>query len=113
MRKHVSHFFLFSLFSALFCTGIFVWSTASMMRQGQEASHLVGEIYMNTVNSQMQLHFRSVIDLKLEQVESLIIDIPPESVEAYGPELVDRLDAGAKVRRFTYLALFDTKGAAA
>ena len=112
MRKHVSHFFLFSLFSALFCTGIFVWSTASMMRQGQEASHLVGEIYMNTVNSQMQLHFRSVIDLKLEQVESLIIDIPPESVEAYGPELVDRLDAGAKVRRFTYLALFDTKGAA-
>lgn len=112
MKKQSSRLFLFSLFSAVFCTGLFVWSTVSMMRQGQESGQVVGEIYMNTVNFQMQLHFRSVIDLKLEQVESIITDIPPESVEEYGPDLTMKLDAGASVRRFTYLALYDTKGRA-
>ena len=101
MKKQSSRLFLFSLFSAVFCTGLFVWSTVSMMRQGQESGQVVGEIYMNTVNFQMQLHFRSVIDLKLEQVESIITDIPPESVEEYGPDLTMKLDAGASVRRFT------------
>ena len=110
MKKQVSHFFLFSLFSAVFCTGIFIWSTVSMMRQGQEAGYVVGEIYMDTVSFQMKLHFRSVIDLKLEEVQSIITDIPPGSVSEYGPELRRKLDAGAKVRCFTYLALYDTRG---
>ena len=110
MKKETGQFFLASIICAVFCIGIFVWSTFSMVRQGRQASNTLGEIYMNAINFQMQLHFRSIIDLKLKQVEAIVRGIPPEEEKEYKKETAYRLLSSAKRRGFTYLALYSTDG---
>ena len=110
MKKDTHHIFLVSLVCAAVCIGIFVWSTFSIMRQGLHASSALGDIYINAVNLQMQRHFHSIIDLKLEQVAGIISGTPPESVKTYGTAMRRRLAAGAIPQNFTYLALYDTEG---
>ena len=110
MKKETPRFFLASVICAAFCIGIFVWSTFSMLQQGVLASSALSDIYINAVNFQMRLHFRSIIDLKLEQVRSIVSGTPPGSVSVYGEAMRKRLAAGALLQKFTYLALYDTAG---
>ena len=78
MKKDTRLFFLASIFCAVFCIGIFVWGSLTMIRQGEQASMTLGEIYMKAMNFQMQLHFRSIIELKIKQVEGIVNKTPPE-----------------------------------
>ena len=77
MKKDTRLFFLASIFCAVFCIGIFVWGSLTMIRQGEQASMTLGEIYMKAMNFQMQLHFRSIIELKIKQVEGIVNKTPP------------------------------------
>ena len=81
-----------------------------MIRQGVQASSALSDIYINAVNVQMQSHFRSIIDLKLEQVAGIIMSTPPESVKGSMEAARERMEAGAASQNFTYLALYDTQG---
>lgn len=110
MGKDKNHFFLAGVVCAFACIGIFVWSTASMIRQGVQASNTLGNIYMNAMNFQMQLHFRSIIELKLKQVEGIVLRTPPEKVRSYREETLQELRSSARLREFIYLALYATDG---
>lgn len=81
-----------------------------MIHQGVQASRALSDVYINAVNFQMQSHFRSIIDLKLEQVAGIILSTPPESVKDAEEVSRERMKAGAVSQKFTYLALYDTKG---
>ena len=52
-EKRHQAFFLASIFCAVFCIGIFVWGSLTMIRQGEQASMTLGEIYMKAMNFQM------------------------------------------------------------
>ena len=110
MKKDTGHFFLASIICAVFCIGIFVWSTSSMVRQWRDAGNTLGEIYMNAMNFQMQLHFRSIIELKLKQVEAIVSRTPPERETEYSEATRRELRSSAVLREFTYLALYSTDG---
>ena len=110
IKKDTRRFLLASLICAALCIGIFAWSTFSMIRQGVQASGALSDMYIYAVNFQMQSHFRSIINLKLEQVAGIISSTPPESVKEDGQSMRVRLEAGALSQNFTYLALYDTKG---
>ena len=110
MKKETQRFILAGILCSLFCIGIFVWSTFSILHQGVLASSALSDIYINAVNFQMQLHFRSIIDLKLEQVKGIVNSTPPDTVKEYGDVMRSRLAAGALLQNFTYLALYDTEG---
>lgn len=112
MKKDTRHFFLASIVCAVFCIGIFVWSTFSMNLQGKQASNTLGEIYMNAMNFQMQLHFRSIVELKIKQVEGIVKSTPPEKETDYRESARKELLSSARMRDFTYLALCSTDGQA-
>ena len=110
MKKDTGHFFLARIICAVFCIGIFVWSTSSMVRQWRDAGNTLGEIYMNAMNFQMQLHFRSIIELKLKQVEAIVSRTPREREAEYSEAPRRELRSSAVLREFTYLALYSTDG---
>ena len=60
------------------CIGVFVWITRYMSKESEETMEQVGEIYMSEVNRQMQLHFRSIVELRFSQMEGILLRTPPE-----------------------------------
>ena len=110
MKKDTRHFFLASIICAVFCIGIFFWSTSSMIRQWRDADNMLGEIYMNAMNFQMQLHFRSIIELRLKQLEAIVSRTPPEKETEYSEATRRELRTSAVLREFSYLALYSTDG---
>lgn len=110
MSKTKNYFFPVSAICVIFCICVFVWSNFSMLRQGSIASNTLGSIYMNAINFQTQNHFRSIIELKIKQLEGVITRNPPESITNFNKQLINELQTSAKIREFTYLALYATDG---
>lgn len=81
-----------------------------MIRQGNNASNTLSSMYMNAINYQVQLHFRSIIELKIKQVEGVVNINPPEDYKCFDKKMINNLNLSAKVREFTYLALYSTDG---
>lgn len=92
------------------CIGVFVWITRYMSKESEETMEQVGEIYMSEVNRQMQLHFRSIVELRFSQMEGILLRTPPEKAESYGEEMIHDLSVSARVREFTYLGLYSRDG---
>lgn len=111
MKKKTNRFLWLSLVGILaLCVGVFTWMTRFMLRESDRTINEVGGIYMEEMNRQMQLHFTSIIDMQLSQVEGIVWRTPPEDFEKYDRELIDELTIGAQARDFTYLALYSTEG---
>lgn len=111
MKKKINRFLWASLAGILvLCIGVFIGITQFMLRESDRAINEVGGIYMEEMNYQMQLHFDSIIDMHLSQVEGIMWRTPPETVEEYGQELLDELTTGAQARNFSYLALYSKEG---
>lgn len=88
MKKKNTRFLWISLISILaLCVGVFVWITSYMVGESDKAINRVGGIYMQEMNHQLQLHFSSIINLQLSQVEGIIWRTPPESVTSYNEEM--------------------------
>ena len=64
----------------------------------------VGEIYMSGMSEQITLHFGTIMELRLSQVEALVHDIMPERADGY-TEVCSLLSNNAKARGFDRLAL--------
>ena len=94
----------------LFCLAVFGCLVALMLQMSNQTLNQVGELYMGEMNRQMQLHFDSLINLQLEQVDGLVLRTPPESVTTYDDYLIEELTAGAQERGFPYLALYSAQG---
>lgn len=111
MKQKNTRFLWISLISILaLCVGVFVWITSYMVRESDKAINRVGEIYMQEMNHQLQLHFSSIINLQLSQVEGIIWRTPPESVPSYNEEMCEELATSAIARDFFYLALYSKDG---
>ena len=113
MKKKNTRFLWISLISILaLCVGVFVWITSYMVGESDKAINRVGGIYMQEMNHQLQLHFSSIINLQLSQVEGIIWRTPPESVTSYNEEMCSELATSAIARDFSYLALYSKDGTA-
>ena len=99
LTKRTVRFLWISLAAVLLlCVGVFAFITTYMVRESDRAIGEIGEIYMEEMNRQMEMHFSSIIELRLTQVEAIVWNTPPEEVPAYGPEMIERLTAAARVR---------------
>ena len=87
----------------LISIGAFVSLSHYMSKVSEESIDKVGDLYMSGINGHIFSHFHTLIDLKLEQVESLTKIVPDEiqDVSALHEELIDRV----RIRNFNYLAL--------
>lgn len=77
-------------------------------RDSEKAIHQVGDLYMTGMNEQVTAHFRTLIDLKLEQARTVVKVVPPE--ENRTNELYEELIYRVSVRNFDYLALYTEDG---
>ena len=107
--------FLIGSFSLLLIIsiGAFVYLGQNMSKMSAESIGTVGELYMVGINEHISAHFRTLIDLKLEQVEAVLAVVPPEddnSDEEAVNTLYQDLVYQAGVRNFNYLALCGADG---
>ncbi len=111
MDKKVINFFARSVISVIIiCIAVFVCLTIFMGSKTEESIQEVSNTYMAEVNQQIQQKFRSIIGLRLEQLEGIIKRTPPDEIE-YGKELLEELQLSAEIRNFIYLGLMTEDGA--
>ncbi|MDE7206504.1 MAG: response regulator, partial [Lachnospiraceae bacterium] len=88
--------------AAFFCLGFY------MSNVSQKSIDQVGDMYMAGISEQIYSHFSTLIELKLEQIETAekVVGSNVDNVEALYNELIYRVE----VRGFDYLALCDEDG---
>ncbi|MCI8494774.1 MAG: response regulator [Lachnospiraceae bacterium] len=91
------------------CVLVFSVMTTWMARVTQDAVRDISDIYMEEMNVQLQQKFRSIIELRLQQVSGIIMTNPPEESE-YGELLLYDLRKRAEVRNFSYLGFLTEEG---
>ena len=108
-EHHATHFLIGSFTVLLLVSiGAFVCLGRFMSKESEESIHTVGNLYMAGINNHITAHFRTLIDLKLEQAEG-IVDTIPADISATD-ELYEELVHRADVRNFNYVALYSTDG---
>ena len=109
-QKKTTRFLWISLVELLIlCVGVFGWLTFYMIKENENSISQVGQIYMSEVSSQLNLHFTSIIELRLSQAEGIVDRTPPLEAK-YGEELEQELAQSAEVRGFSYLGLYNAQG---
>ena len=88
--------------SAFICLGSY------MSRVSKEAIDKVGDLYMLGIKEHISSHFQTLMELKLEQAETVVEVVPAEmdNIDELHEELVYRVS----VRNFDYLALCSEDG---
>lgn len=94
-------------FLLLVSIGAFACLGHYMRGASEEAINKVGNLYMSGINEHITAHFRTLIDLKLEQVEAVTEVV---SADMDTNELYDELIYRVRVRSFNYLALCSEDG---
>lgn len=111
LKKKTSRFLWGSLIGLiLLCIGVFVWITTFMLRESENTITQVVNLYMEEMNSQLQRHFSSLIEMRLFQVEGITEIVPPDGADTFDAELAERLESAGRKRDFVYMALYNTEG---
>lgn len=116
-----THFLIGSFILLLLISlGSFVCLARYMNKASEQAISKVGDLYMTGISDHLSAHFRTLIDLKLEQIDTLIKVVPndvknSEDIEsrdgAESPDdIYQELIYRASVRNFNYLALCSEDG---
>ncbi len=87
----------------LLSVGTFALLGYYMSNISKDAIDEVGDLYMTGINEQISSHFETLINLKLEQVETVVevVSVDGDNVDDLYDELIYRVH----VRNFDYLAL--------
>lgn len=110
MDKNTKSFFMRSVISIfLLCIAVFIWLTLYMGKKTEKAIKNTTSIYMSEMSQQIQEKFTAVIDLRLQQVETMIQLNPPETA-VYGKKMCQDLIENARIRNFTYVGLYASDG---
>lgn len=93
------------------CVIVFTSLTMFMSKETEGSLMDISNIYMSEMNVQLKQKFNSITNLRLSQVNGIVKWSELMGME-YGPEMLQGLRENAKVRDFTYLALYDENGLA-
>ena len=95
---------------AVLCVGVF-FGVIQYIRSASGATLTrVGEIYMQEISHQVRLHFRTVVNLRLSQIQGVIWRTPPETARQDAAAARDRLVRSGQAIGFSTLALYSTAG---
>ena len=92
----------------LISIGAFVCLGRFMSRVSEKAINKVGNIYMEGINDHITAHFRTLINLKLEQAEGAVEVVSSDTDDL--EKLYEELVYEVAVRNFDYLALCSEDG---
>ena len=104
MRHKTIRFLAVSLIIVIvLCSGAFVWQVKDMDAKSTKVINEIGEIYMAGMSEQTTLHFGTIMELRLSQVEGLVHDITPNQLNGY-VQVCSLLSHNAQARGFDRLA---------
>lgn len=110
MDKKVMRFFRRSIISVIvICVTVFFCLTIFMSHRTEQTVEDISNIYMSEMNQQIQQKFRSIIRLRLEQVEGIIRRSPAKTAKE-NPQLREELQVSGEIRNFTFLGLYGKEG---
>jgi len=110
MDKKVISFFRRSISTVVvICVAVFILLTLFMSHRTEQTVEEISNIYMSEMNQQIQQKFRSIIRLRLEQVEG-IIKRNPLDTEKNNQQLLEELQVSGEIRNFTFLGLYGENG---
>ena len=97
MFKQTKRFLLASVsFLIVLCITIFIWIGIYMNKKSEVAIGDIGKIYMSEMSKQLQQKFDAIIDLRLSQMDGIVLRTPPYNVK-YSEALMEEL-AGTENR---------------
>ncbi len=104
-KKNRTTHFLLGSFVMLLILGVsaFMYLSYYMSRVSEKSIDKVGDVYMSGIKEHIVAHFRTLIDLKFEQVEAVVQVVPVEMDDM--DELYEELIYRTNIRNFNYLAL--------
>ena len=103
-KNHTAHFLLGSFgLLLLISIGAFMYLGFYMSKVSEESIDKVGNVYMTGIKEHIVAHFRTLIDLKFEQVEAVVRVVPADMDDM--EELHEELIYRTGVRNFNYVAL--------
>lgn len=104
MRNKTTQFLIISLILVIaLCIGTFAFQVTDMNKKSADTMSGVGEIYMAGMSEQITLHFGTIMELRLSQVEALVHDIKLDPADGY-EAVCGLLSNNAKARGFDRLA---------
>lgn len=110
MEKKVIKFFGRSVAIVIVvCVAVFIWLTMIMSTKTEDSIQEISNMYMAEMNTQIQQKFRSIISLRLEQVEGIIRRTPQETASDRKATF-EELKTSGEIRNFTYLGLYTEDG---
>lgn len=110
-RSETLRFLMISMLCLIvLCVAVFIWITTVMLKESNETITEVVNIYMGEMTTQQQNHFETLVEGRLSQVRTILQTIPPESVEELDEQTIQRLAEEAHIRKYVYLALYNTDG---
>lgn len=90
---------------------VFFWMTAATGEQSEMTLSNLSETYMSEMNRQLQKKFEAVISLQLRQVEGTIKQVLEKGLTE-SDQLREELALCARIRDFSFLALYQKDGTA-
>lgn len=109
-KKKTTHFIISSfVFLLVVSVGVLSFFAIATSKKSDETINEVGNIYMSGMSEKISEHFETTINLRMSQVTTITLDVPPEDA-VYGSELLDNLTKDGKIRDFDYLAFYSSDG---
>lgn len=109
-KKKTTGFLLTSLaLLVVVIVGSLSFFVLTMERESQQVINSVGTIYMQGMSEKIAMHFETTISLRMNPLETMVINMPPEDTE-YDRELINELTYEGTIRNYEYLAFFDWNG---
>lgn len=110
IKKNRTSYFLIGSFIVLFLIsiGAFTYLGQYMSRVSEKSINKVGDLYMAGINDHITAHFRTLIELKLEQLEAVVKVVPSDTNNV--KKTYEELAYRTNVRNFNYVALCSEDG---
>jgi len=110
MRNKTTRFLTVSLVGvALLCVCVFTFLSLHMSAQSSRTINQVGTLYMSSMSQQISASFETIINLQMEQLDTLADTVPSVQVHQ-DPAMRQDLIDNAKARDFSYLAFYSLDG---
>lgn len=94
------------LFTTVFAFTVFV---VIMSHKSDTVMDDIGRLYMRGMSEEISRHFETTIDLRVDQVETIIKNNSPEET-IYDEDFLNELTYEGQIRNFDYLAFYDKSG---
>ena len=110
IKSKTTRFLTMSLVGVvLLCVSVFSFLAVHMNHESTQTINQVGTLYMSNMSQQVSMHFATTISLRLDQLETIVTTVPPDSDRDLD-ELYETLRYQAKGQNFSCLGLYSTDG---